>query len=94
MESKNAVAVTTILGPTAMMAALSRGCLSHGWYFVVTGDAPTPEPYRIDGCDYHGLERQAALDLAFVRVCPVSSGARKNIAYLLALMRGVSSLGL
>jgi hypothetical protein len=92
MSSKNALAVTTIFGPTATMAALSQGSARHGWYFVVTGDEPTPEPYRLEGCDYHGLERQAALDLAFARVCPVRNGARKNIAYLLALMRGAEQI--
>ncbi|HEX8559803.1 MAG TPA: STELLO glycosyltransferase family protein [Pyrinomonadaceae bacterium] len=88
MKEALAVVVTSISGPNPVLRALAGGCQERGHRFVVVGDEKSPADFRLEGCDYYGLDAQRATDFGFARLCPVRHYARKNLGYLLAIRGG------
>lgn len=84
--------VTSIAGPTEILARIAAACAREGLHFVLVGDEPSPRDFSLDGCEFLDLEAQRGLDLAFARLCPTRHYARKNIGYLLAMRRGAEML--
>lgn len=80
--------VTSISAPNPVLRALAEGALSAGFRFTVVGDSKSPTDFRLEGCDYHDVERQRASGLRFAELCPTRHYARKNIGYLLAIRAG------
>lgn len=87
-HGKISVVVTSISTPTAAMQELAAGCAKLGYDFYVVGDVKTPPDFRLPGCDYFGLDRQAQTGFRSAEVCPLRCYARKNIGYLLAIQGG------
>jgi hypothetical protein len=90
MKETLAVVVTSISGPNHVLRALADGCRERGHRFVVIGDEASPSDFRLDGCDFYGLEAQHETDFRFARLCPTRHYARKNLGYLLAITGGAT----
>ena len=88
MSEKLSLVVTSIASPNQVLRALAEGCRERGQRFVVVGDAPSPRDFRIQGCDFYGLEEQYETGFRFARLCPTRHYARKNLGYLLAMRGG------
>jgi hypothetical protein len=88
MRESLAVVVTSIAAPNAVLRALAEGCRARGHRFYVVGDVPSPADFRLEGCDFYGLDAQRATGFRFAELCPTRHYARKNVGYLLALREG------
>ena len=88
----DALVVTSIAAPNAVLRALAEGSIRHNVHFYNIGDSKTPAGFALDGCDYYPLERQRASGLAYAALCPERSYTRKNIGYLLAIRNGARVL--
>jgi hypothetical protein len=88
MNEKLSLVVTSIAPPNPVLRALAEGCGERGHQFIVIGDEPSPRDFRIQGCDFYGLEEQYETGLRFARLCPTRHYARKNLGYLLAMRAG------
>src|SRR5215813_10373846 len=89
MTDRVAVVVTSIAAPNPVLRALASGCRTHGWDFVVIGDAKSPPGFVLDGCRYFDLAAQRALG-SLAPLAPVGHYARKNLGYLAALRAGAT----
>lgn len=85
---KGSLVVTSISGPNDVLRSLAVGCTKHGVSFHLIGDTKTPADFALDGCNFHDVNAQLAMDFQLARVVPVRSYARKNIGYLLAIQEG------
>jgi hypothetical protein len=88
MNEKLSLVVTSIAPPNPVLRALAEGCSERGHQFIVVGDVPSPRDFRIQGCDFYGLEEQYVTGFRFARLCPTRHYARKNLGYLLAMRAG------
>lgn len=88
MNEKLSLVVTSIASPNHVLRALAEGCRERGHKFIVIGDVPSPRDFRLEGCDFYGLEEQYETGLGFARLCPTRHYARKNLGYLLAMRDG------
>jgi hypothetical protein len=61
----DALVVTSIAAPNAVLRALAEGSIRHNVHFYNIGDSKTPAGFALDGCDYYPLERQRASGLAY-----------------------------
>jgi hypothetical protein len=92
MTERVALVVTSINAPNRVLGALAEGSQARGRQFVVIGDVPSPADFRLDGCDFYGLEAQYESGFRFARACPVRHYARKNLGYLIAIRNGANVL--
>jgi len=92
MKETLAVVVTSINGPNHVLRALADGCRERGQRFLVIGDEASPADFRLEGCDFYGLEAQYETGFRFARLCPTRHYARKNLGYLLAIRGGTTLL--
>jgi hypothetical protein len=90
MKEKVYLVVTSIAGPNDVLRQLANGCRKQGWGFLLIGDEASPADFKLDGCDFYGLERQRQLDLQLAQKCPTRHYARKNIGYLMAIAGGAT----
>ena len=90
MNEKLSLVVTSIASPNHVLRALSEGCSERGHRFIVVGDEPSPRDFRLEGCDFYGLEEQRETGFRTARLCPTRHYARKNLGYLLAMRSGAS----
>lgn len=88
MSEKLSLVVTSIASPNHVLRALAEGCRARGHQFIVVGDVPSPKDFRLEGCDFYGLEAQQETGFGFARLCPTRHYARKNLGYLLAMRDG------
>jgi hypothetical protein len=88
MNEKLSLVVTSIASPNQVLRALAEGCRERGHQFIVIGDEPSPRDFRLEGCDFYGLEEQYETGLRSARLCPTRHYARKNLGYLLAMRAG------
>ena len=88
MTDSVALVVTSISAPNRVLSALAEGSRVRGRQFVVIGDVPSPADFRIEGCDFYGLEAQYESGFRFARRCPLRHYARKNLGYLVAIRAG------
>ena len=79
MNEKLSLVVTSIASPNHVLRALAEGCRGRGHRFIVVGDVPSPRDFRLEGCDFYGLEEQYETGLGFARLCPTRHYARKNL---------------
>lgn len=86
---RNAVIVTSINSPNAVIRELSSGAEKFNWKFLLIGDAKSPANFYCEGVDFYNVERQNDTEFVYVTKCPVGHYARKNIGYLLAMSEGV-----
>ena len=90
MTDSVALVVTSISAPNRVLGALAEGSRRRGRRFVVIGDVPSPEDFRLEGCDFYGLDAQYETGFRFARLCPVRHYARKNLGYLLSIREGAN----
>ena len=88
MTERAALVVTSISAPNRVLGALAEGSRGRGRQFVVVGDVPSPADFRLEGCDFYGLEAQYETGFRFARLCPTRHYARKNLGYLVAIRAG------
>jgi hypothetical protein len=88
MNEQLSLVVTSIASPNPVLRALAEGCRERGHRFIVVGDTPSPRDFRLQGCDFYGLEEQYETGFRFARLCPTRHYARKNLGYLLAMRGG------
>jgi len=87
-QQKISLVVTSIAPPQKVLKALADGSSSNNIEFIVIGDVPSPKDFKLDGCDFYGLERQKELPFTFATDCPLRHYSRKNIGYLQAIKNG------
>lgn len=87
-QQKISLVVTSIAPPQKVLKALADGSSSNNIEFIVIGDVPSPKDFKLDGCDFYGLERQKELPFSFAKDCPLRHYSRKNIGYLQAIKNG------
>src|ERR1044072_5686110 len=88
MTQNLSLVVTSTASPNHVLSALAEGCRERGHQFIVIGDVPSPRDFRLEGCDFYGLEEQYETGLRIARLCPTRHYARKNLGYLLAIRDG------
>ena len=84
---KTSVVITTINKPNKIIKKLSSKTRENNWNFIIIGDKKTPKSFKINYGDFYSLKKQFKLDLKFAKYCPLSSYARKNIGYLIAMLK-------
>jgi len=82
------IVVTSISAPNAALRELASGSKRHGLRFIVVGDGKSPADFKLDGCEFHGLEKQRSLPFQLASICPTANYARKNLGYLIAVAGG------
>ncbi|QTN32186.1 DUF288 domain-containing protein [Akkermansiaceae bacterium] len=85
-----ALVITSINAPNKALQELAKGCVRHGWDFVVAGDGKSPADFALEGCRFLSLEQQRASGFALGEICPERSYTRKNIGYLDAMRAGAT----
>ena len=90
MTGRAALVVTSISAPNRVLGALAQGAQARGRRFVVVGDVPSPADFRLEGCDFYGLDAQYETGFRFARACPTRHYARKNLGYLIAVREGAT----
>src|SRR5262245_38035631 len=88
MNHQVSLVVTSIFEPTTILQRLASESQTHGWSFILIGDAKSPPGFFLEGCDYYDIQKQQALELKFAQAAPLNHYARKNIGYLLAARSG------
>jgi hypothetical protein len=88
MTERVALVVTSISAPNRVLSALAEGSQARGRQFVVVGDVPSPADFRLEGCDFYGLDAQYESGFRSARLCPTRHYARKNLGYLVAIRAG------
>ena len=88
MTERVALVVTSISGPNRVLSALAEGSRGRGRQFVVIGDEASPADFRLEGCDFYGLDAQYESGFRSARLCPTRHYARKNLGYLIAIREG------
>lgn len=63
-------------------------CAEHNVAFIVIGDTKSPDDFYLQGCDFYSGQRQRGLDFNLAKMLPFNHYARKNIGYLLAILKG------
>src|ERR1043165_7469319 len=91
-KEKLALVVTTIASPNPTLETLARGCVEHGWEFIVIGDESSPRDFYIEGCRFYSLEEQRSLDFNLASLSPTRHYARKNLGYLIAMRDGATTI--
>jgi hypothetical protein len=91
-KEKVALVVTTIASPNPTLETLARGCVEHGWEFIVIGDESSPRDFYIEGCRFYSLEEQRSLDFNLASLSPTRHYARKNLGYLIAMRDGATTI--
>ncbi|MBK9477354.1 MAG: DUF288 domain-containing protein [Bacteroidetes bacterium] len=71
-----------------VLQTFARECKKNNANFIVIGDKPSPIDFKINGCDFYGLEAQKKLDFEFAQLVPERHYSRKNIGYLIAIQKG------
>jgi len=71
-----------------VLQTFAQECKKHNANFIVIGDKPSPIDFKINGCDFYGLEAQKKLDFEFAQLVPERHYSRKNIGYLIAIQKG------
>lgn len=85
---KSAIVVTSVSAPNKVIRELATTSLQKGLDFFVIGDSKSPKDFRVAGCEFYSLDRQADLGWSLASKLPVGHYARKNLGYLLAADRG------
>jgi hypothetical protein len=88
MSDKISLVVTSIASPNPVLRSLAAGCAERDFAFYVVGDVPSPTDFRLEGCDFYSLERQAGTGFRTAEILPKRHYARKNVGYLLAIRSG------
>jgi len=79
MQEHISIVVTSINRPNKALLNLAAGCEECGYKFIVIGDVTSPPDFRIKGCDFYSLERQAQTTLKYAKHCPQGHYARRNM---------------
>ncbi len=85
---KIALVVTSISKPNEVLKSLAQGCAGHDWDFTLVGDAKSPPEFKLDSCNYYGIEDQLGTGFLTADKCLRNHYARKNIGYLIAIKKG------
>lgn len=88
MNPATALVITSINPPNRAMRMFAEGAQARGIRFLVIGDTKSPADFTLEGCEFHGVDRQLQSGLGFAPKCPTRHYARKNIGYLLAANSG------
>jgi hypothetical protein len=89
MDTTHAIVITSISSPeNAVLKTFADGCSKTGARFIVVGDKKSPSGFRLPGCDFWDIGRQATLSLKLAKLLPYGSYARKNLGYLVAMQNG------
>ena len=87
--NKTALVITSIANDTHSI--LNQYALESKKYninFIVIGDKKSPNDFKIGGCDFYSIERQATLGYRLSKNLPTNHYSRKNIGYLAAIEQG------
>lgn len=82
---KKTVVITTINKPNQNIKKFSTLCKKNNSDFIIIGDNKTPKNFRLTYGSYYDLKNQKKTNLAFSKICPLNSYARKNIGYLISI---------
>ena len=88
MASMTCLVITSISGPTKILAEIADGCVKNSYDFILIGDEKSPKDFSLTGCNFYSIEKQVQADLQFPKKCPRNHYARKNIGYLIAIEKG------
>jgi len=91
-SSVDALVVTSVSAPNAVLSDLAAGSAEHGVRFLVIGDTRSPADFELRGCEFHSVESQRASGLRYALLCPTRNYARKNIGYLMAVRDGARAI--
>lgn len=86
--TKTALVITSVAAPNAVLRAFAEGCREHGYSFTLIGDRSSPADFRLEGCDFWGLDRQRTMPFALAQLLPERHYGRKNLGYLQAMHSG------
>jgi STELLO glycosyltransferases len=87
MTCRPCLVVTSIAGPTAQLRSLAARAETEGVDFVVVGDEGSPTALTLRGCEFFDLADQLKTGFLYAERCPTRHYARKNIGYLIAMLR-------
>jgi hypothetical protein len=82
-----AIIITSINAPNAVMKAIATGAGSTGFDFIVVGDTKTPAGFELGGCSFLDMSQQLKSGFRYAVSAPTASYARKNVGYLTAMSR-------
>lgn len=89
MNQNSALVITSISAPNPALLLYAEGCKKRNCDFIVVGDMSSPPDFLLDGCDFWSIDKQRSLSFRLASILPERHYARKNLGYLIAMMRGV-----
>jgi hypothetical protein len=89
MNDKSFLIITSIASPdNKVLNVFANECFSKNVGFIVVGDKKSPSDFKLNRCDFYGIERQRDLPFALAKSLPIQKYSRKNIGYLVAIAQG------
>lgn len=85
---KTSLVITSISQPNRILKEFAKGCLKNQWDYILIGDAASPADFKLNGCQYYGLNEQKAFDFKLAKSIPTKHYARKNLGYLQSIKNG------
>jgi len=84
----DSIVITTIQPATASVMAMVEKARQNGLWLIAVGDRKTPDATWPEGVDFLSIANQLEMELKLPALLPENHYARKNLGYLLAMLRG------
>ena len=89
MSQNTCLVITSIQGSeNKVLKNYAALCEKNKISFILAGDTKTPKNFRLEGCEYLGIEEQETLPFNLAKLLPHKNYAKKNLAYLQAIKKG------
>lgn len=93
MSEKKALIITSIANDQHhILKQFATECKNRNINFIVIGDTKSPSDFKLDGCDFWGVDKQLTLPFDLAKITPTRHYSRKNLGYLLAIKNGATQL--
>jgi hypothetical protein len=91
-RDRTALIITSISGPSPVLARYARECPERNVRFIVIGDSRSPDRFDLAGCDHWDIARQKGMAFSLAALLPDGTYARKNLGYLEAMAGGTDTI--
>lgn len=93
MSKDTVLVVTSIAGDNhPILNQLAAECRKRDVRFVLMGDTKSPSSFKMEGCDFWGIDQQEKMNFSLAAILPKKHYARKNLGYLEAIKGGANAI--
>ena len=84
---KTSLVLTTINKTNQNIKNISLNSKKIKWDLIIIGDKKSPKNFKLKYGKYFSYNQQKKLNLSFAKKCPANNYARKNIGYLISIIK-------